>query len=724
MKNVDKSETTTLSQMADELIIAHKQIAFLNEEKEKLAADLTLVNKELTIKTTEHKQYEKALLDSEERYRLLFNQAPLGYQSLDINGNFIDVNQHWLDTLGYYREEVIGKWFGDFLSPVYQVGFRKRFPIFKAQGFIHSEFEMLHKKGNILFIAFEGKIGYDSNGEFKQTHCILQDITEVKNAQEEINRQKGLFQSVIDNLPIMITYFDKNGKILLTNNELVKVLGWTHIEWETENIFAKCYPDPTYMKEVLDFMNSGERGWKDSRANTKYGTVIETSWTNIKLSDGVSMGIGQDITERKMTDRKLRESELKYRSLVESSSDAIFCVDEKGQYQFTNHLFASTFGKTPDYFVGKTFWDVYDKEHADMRFEASKRLFQNGKSESLEVEVPLPDKTLYFWATTNPIKDETGKVVLNLTHAVDISERKHSELALRESEERYRSLHENAGLGIAYYRQDGTVISYNRLAASNMNGVPEDFNGKSIYDLFPKKDAELYLARIKKSAISDKPIVYEDMVSLPIGNFHFMSTFSKICNLDNNIIGIQIISQNITKLKEAEESLKLSQSKYQVIFESTGTATLIVEADHTILLANHECFSLTGYSQEELIGQKWTQYVEAGSLQEMVKNHDLRRKQPSLAPKKYEVKLVNKKGETRFVILDIGMVPGTVQSIVSIIDITERLMAERAIKSKVEELERFNKLMLNREMKMIELKKEVNDLLIKAGEGEKYRILE
>ena len=64
---------------------------------------------------------------------------------------------------------------------------------------------------------------------------------------------------------------------------------------------------------------------------------------------------------RARSEVRLIESELKYRSIIESSSDAIFCVDEKGQYQFTNTLFASTFGKTPDYFIGKTFWDVYDK---------------------------------------------------------------------------------------------------------------------------------------------------------------------------------------------------------------------------------------------------------------------------------------------------------------------------------------------------------------------------
>lgn len=113
------------------------------------------------------KQTQVQLKQSEERFKLLFDKAPLGYQSLDADGYFIEVNQQWCDLLGYTREEVIGKWFGDFLSPDNKEAFRKRFPIFKAQGFIHSEFEVLHKSGMPLFIAFEGRIGYDAEGEFK-----------------------------------------------------------------------------------------------------------------------------------------------------------------------------------------------------------------------------------------------------------------------------------------------------------------------------------------------------------------------------------------------------------------------------------------------------------------------------------------------------------------------------------------------------------------------------
>ena len=93
----------------------------------------------------------------------------------------------------------------------------------------------------------------------------------------------------------------------------------------------------------------------------------KTSGTTEKLLEEISelkkknKEMEQAASKYKQMEEALRQSELKYRSVVECSSDAIFCVDETGEYKFTNSLFASTFGKSPDYFIGKTFWDIYPK---------------------------------------------------------------------------------------------------------------------------------------------------------------------------------------------------------------------------------------------------------------------------------------------------------------------------------------------------------------------------
>ena len=191
---------------------------------------------------------------------------------------------------------------------------------------------------------------------------------------------------------------------------------------------------PVFLIPAGVFYNDRVRQMTDP--SKTYPELIEE---NARLKQRIRE-LEQTESEHKRIEQAYKDSEFKYRSLLEHSSDVVFCVDHKGEYKFVNQVFASTFGKTPDYFSGKTFWDVYPKEHADHRQAASRKVFETGQSQSVEVVVPLPDRTLYFIAKANPVRDETGKVVLNLTHAIDITERKRMEEALRESEKKYREL--------------------------------------------------------------------------------------------------------------------------------------------------------------------------------------------------------------------------------------------------------------------------------------------
>jgi PAS domain S-box-containing protein len=132
--------------------------------------------------------------------------------------------------------------------------------------------------------------------------------------------------------------------------------------------------------------------------------------------------------------------------------------------------------------------------------------------------------------------------------------------------------------------------------------------------------------------------------------------------------------------RRSVELVERATSRYRAIFEATGSATLLVEEDGTILLANHESVNVTGFSRDELIGTKWMQYVAPESLRMMLAYHEERRGQESTAPSRYETRLINKSGEVRDALLFVGMIPETRQSVVSILDITERQQALAAIR--------------------------------------------
>ncbi len=119
------------------------------------------------------------LQDRKDWFQLLYERTPLAYQSLDEQGRIIEVNQAWTDMLGYSRSEVIGRSMGDFLSREWRDHFKQNFPRFKNLGEILGvEFEIRTKEGVPLLVSVNDKINYDDEGRFKQTHCILHDITE------------------------------------------------------------------------------------------------------------------------------------------------------------------------------------------------------------------------------------------------------------------------------------------------------------------------------------------------------------------------------------------------------------------------------------------------------------------------------------------------------------------------------------------------------------------
>lgn len=205
--------------------------------------------------------------------------------------------------------------------------------------------------------------------------------------------------------------------------------------------------------------------------------------------------------------------------------------------------------------------------------------------------------------STITVLDASIKMAFKLFDAKKAAAEK--ERVIFEHKERYRLLHENSGVGIGYYAPDGTVLSYNNLAASHMGGVPEDFSGKSIFDLFPPADAERYYARIQHASMAGAADVYEDRVTLPEGDMYFLSTFTRICDSDNKLSGVQIISQDITDIKIMEHELRESNHKSEQLLNMAAEIILCLDENGTITHLNDSGHAILGYRAPELIGKNW-----------------------------------------------------------------------------------------------------------------------
>ncbi len=135
---------------------------------------------------------------------------------------------------------------------------------------------------------------------------------------------------------------------------------------------------------------------------------------------------------------------------------------------------------------------------------------------------------------------------------------------------------------------------------------------------------------------------------------------------------------------EMEKKLKQSERRYRTIFESTGTAMVILDGDRKIRMANEKAEELTGYSKEELEGMKWSEFVVPEDAKRMRQYHKLRRRDPESVPKYYNFTLINRFGDTKEIFLTIDLIPETDRSVASLIDITEYIDAYQALRESQE----------------------------------------
>ncbi|MFO7910975.1 MAG: PAS domain S-box protein [Desulfotignum sp.] len=277
------------------------------EELEKRVQELEKIE-------SNYKSSEKGLQKTEYLLKLLYEEAPLGYQSLDENGHFIVVNKTWLEALGYAKEEVIGKSFADFLHPDWRDHFKENFPRFKSIGEVLGvEFEMVKKNGDLILVSFTGKISRDEKGNFQQTHCIFQDITNRKfteeavlKSKEDLQKEKAVLKAIIDSIPVMIMRYDPNMKVLYLNQEIERKIGWKTEDLNDINLMEEAFPDPFYRKIAQEYMKKAFYEWREFSIITKSGKTMISEWSNIRLYEGTQIGIGIDVTDRKRAEENLR----------------------------------------------------------------------------------------------------------------------------------------------------------------------------------------------------------------------------------------------------------------------------------------------------------------------------------------------------------------------------------------------------------------------------------
>ncbi len=388
--------------------------------------------------------------------------------------------------------------------------------------------------------------------------------------------------------------------------------------------------------------------------------------------------------ERVRTEKALEESKERYQTLAQVSPVGIFHTNANGSTTYVNPEWCHISGLPPDDALGDGWLSVVHPEDRDVLRSGWLRAMADGKVSSSEYRFLHPDGSIaWVLGQAVPLRNAEGQATGYIGTITDITERKHMEEALRESEEKYRLLVEHSGTGVALYNSAGTLLFANSTAARVLGGKPEDFVGKNLADLLGKTGAEQYMRRIRIVLTNQYPEEYEDHVILPGGTKWFLSSYARVVDMSGAVIGVQIVSHNITERKQAEIALRMSETENRMLYETMRDGFVHVDMQGRILMCNNAYCELLGYSKKEMTRLSYQDVTPANWIEvdaTMIREQIVPRGYSDVYEKEYR----SKDGalvpiELRAVLIrDEAGIPVGMWAVVR--DITERKRADQALR--------------------------------------------
>ena len=308
----------------------------------------------------ERHRTDRMLRENEMKFRLLFEEAPIPYQSLGEDDHLVAVNKAWLDALGYKWEDVSGRNFGDFLTPHGQQGFVVNFPVLRKEGQISDvELEMVRADGSTITVLFEGRIASDEQGITKRTHCVFQDITDKKQAEQALRENEERFRTVADFTYDWEYWIGTDDELLFVSPSCERITGYSAQEFLDDYSLMERIIHPDDMDDVMKHFHVARKVHYESSYSVDFRIIHrdgQTRWINhvcrpVYGKDGNPLGrraSNRNITDRKRAEETLRENEERFRSLFENSLDAILLTIPDGRILMANPAACQMFDLTEE----------------------------------------------------------------------------------------------------------------------------------------------------------------------------------------------------------------------------------------------------------------------------------------------------------------------------------------------------------------------------------------
>jgi PAS domain S-box-containing protein len=683
---------------------------------------------------TKQKIANNDLKESEEKYRNIVELTPQGIISVNLKGIVTSCNKSYLKQAGFSENEIVGKHFTRIPTvqkrdiPRYLKLFASIMRNKKPKSF---EFEWNNKNGDSrLGNIHVGLI--KKHGKLIGMQVFINDITENKKINEKMRDSSIYLDMMADAMMIL----DAETRLIRVNKAFSELWGYVPEEVYGKSAFEMFTKEELskHKKEMEIAIKTDKRRVFETIALTKNKKKITVSVNATVLKDGKGkprnfIALFRNNTKEKEAMEMIKNSEERLRILFENAPDGYYIMDLRGNFIDGNNVAEKITGYKKEELIGKNFsqMGLLKKSQIPM---ALKNLAQNALGKPTgpdEYTMRRKDGTdIDIEIRTHPVKIGNKTFILGI--ARDVSERKKSEEELQKLASVVRYSKELVNVSTP----DGKMIFLNDFGGNMLGIDPKDVRKHTILEVIPDECMSIVktdlLPKLIKGGTWEGDLKYKNLKTGKLTNVHAIA-FSIKDPDTREILYLANVSQDITERKKAAEVIKKERDRAHKYLDVAGVIFVALNNKGEVNLINKKGCEVLGCRQNEIIGKNWFDKFVPERIRNDTKSVFQKLMRGDVESNEYyENPIIRRNNEEKIIawhniILkdEKGKITGTLSSGE---DITEKKIKEDIIKKRTEESEKFSRLSVGRELKMIELKKKIRkleDILKKHGIEPDYK---
>ncbi len=561
---------------------------------------LIAVISESGLKRLKEIEFQKQIEESEERHRSIIQTAMDGFYLSDIKGQLLEVNESYCRMSGYCEDELLTMCIADLEANERSKTVAEHMKKVVSQG--SDLFESKHRRKDGTVYEVEVSVHFRNE---KGGRCVsfLRDITDRKQAEASLRESERKFRQVFDNANDAIFILNRQGRMLEVNLLACERLGYTHSELMSLTLDQIDTPEevqliPERMSRLMEF---GQIVFETVHQR-KDGFLIPTEVSARKITwadQPAVISICRDISDRKRAEQILVESEKKFQAVFKHAPVAVMLLDSQGVVLDCNQHLINMYGAEREEYIGVNLLEKMPE--GPTRQYLVKAVSSDAGVQYYE---GLGDKVIngkrpYIFVISEKIAHDLLVVII-----IDITARRLMEDALRESENKFRSLIETTDTGYVILDDQGLVLDAN-LKYVHLAGRQQldKVIGYSVLEWTAPHDLKRNATEVRKCVEQGYVRNLEIDYVHPGGQVIPVEINATVLNTAGTI-RVVTLCRDITERKRAEEQLKESEDKFSLTFKSSPDAVNINRLEDGLCVDINEGFTrATGYTRDDVIGK-------------------------------------------------------------------------------------------------------------------------